>query len=354
MKKIISLVFTFTLLFTGLFALPGFEPYIPDTAGEFVYYRDYSFERESYIGLLAYDNQTFQIKYYAPADKENLLPETSLGILFTINPESNFFDMTGEKLLTSAIPSENEIDILNYLHDILYEFSSRRIKMGPVESRNITSKQEYLQFGGEVILTFDCVIPLFNLKSITDPTGKIIFDCATIGIISSSQDTSFDNFKGLPKVDFPKASKKFKSKAKKQIYMTEDKQQITLDNDWQEIMPGFWALNESALLSMNKIAFSTEKEDFSNYFILRKLISSAENSYVDFSTMEILQNDKTNQIKIVTNNHQPASDKVIKNIKIITPLENEYSFFSLAIFEPDYTNKRSYFDKIVKSYKLID
>ena len=41
MKK---LLLTLTILLCGVaaFALPGFNSFVPDTAGEYVYYRDYS------------------------------------------------------------------------------------------------------------------------------------------------------------------------------------------------------------------------------------------------------------------------------------------------------------------------
>ena len=42
---------TLIILFCGAaaaFALPGYTPFVPDTAGEYVYYRDYSFAHETY------------------------------------------------------------------------------------------------------------------------------------------------------------------------------------------------------------------------------------------------------------------------------------------------------------------
>ena len=72
--KTLKKIFLFCSIFfvtNFVFAVPGVESFIPDSSGEYVYYRDYSFERESYVGVLYYDDSSYQIRYYAPANKEN-------------------------------------------------------------------------------------------------------------------------------------------------------------------------------------------------------------------------------------------------------------------------------------------
>ena len=153
MKKLLLTLTILLCVAVSAFTLPGFTPFVPDTAGEYVYYRDYSFNRESYIGILNYDDTSYQIRYYAPADRDLVLPETNLAILFSLNPESNFFDMTGEKIITDVDPYGDDVDILNYLHDLLYEFSSRRIKLDDLEGTEIFTTQEFEQFGGKVTMS---------------------------------------------------------------------------------------------------------------------------------------------------------------------------------------------------------
>ena len=60
MKKILLFILTSIILNITVAALPGTTQFIPDSAGEYVYYRDTSFTRESYIGLLMYDKGTYQ------------------------------------------------------------------------------------------------------------------------------------------------------------------------------------------------------------------------------------------------------------------------------------------------------
>ena len=66
MKKFIL---TFFMIFSlnCLFALPGVQQLLPDQSGQFVYYRDSSFDRESYVGIIYFDEATYGLRYFAPA-----------------------------------------------------------------------------------------------------------------------------------------------------------------------------------------------------------------------------------------------------------------------------------------------
>ena len=215
MKKLILSIITSIIITAAGFALPGFTSFIPDSAGEYVYYRDSSFTRESYIGILGYDDATIQIRYFAPQDDEAMLPSKEIAILMTVDPKSDFWNMTGERIVSTILPDTDDTDIVNYLHDLLYEFSARRISEVAVESDNQVVDQDYAQFGGKVAITFDARIPLFNIRTITDENGTKVFDCVTIGTIKSSTDNTFELFEGVStqKPEVQKETKK-SSKAK--------------------------------------------------------------------------------------------------------------------------------------------
>ena len=83
-------------------------------------------------------------------------------------------------------------------------------------------------------------------------------------------------------------------------------------------------------------------------YLIRMFLSSANNSYIDFSTAEIYTNQETNQLKLYSTHYNKTD--FVKNIKIITPEQNEFSLLLFAVTEPEYTNKRNYFDKIIQSY----
>lgn len=349
MKKIISTLLLGLLIFP-LFALPGFKPYLPDGAGEYVFYRDYTFERESYVGILAYDDTQFQVKYYAPRDDANYEPELSIALLFSVNPDATFFDMTGELIMSTIRKDTDDLDILNYLHDILYDFSSRRIKQESVVARNIETKTEYEQFGGNVTMVFDCTVPLFNVKRIVQADGKVLFDCVCTGKLSDSNDPSFDDFKGMPHKEFPIPQKKYKSRAKAKKFTTIDNQVITLDKSWEQVMENCFTCGNDAVITINTVPQLPGDEGFNKLYLLRRLMQSSALSYADFSTAEVIES-RDGTIKIVSTNYQAESQDYIKNIKILTKDGSSYNYFALSAFEPNYTNKRNYFDKLVKNYK---
>ncbi len=336
------------------FALPGYTPFVPDTAGEYVYYRDYSFTHETYIGILNYDDTSYQIRYYTPANRDFAVPEKSIALLFSVDPEAAFFDMTGEKIITDIDPYGDDVDILNYLHDILYEFSSRRIKCDELGAQPVFSTQEYEQFGGQVEICFDSLIPLFNIKSIKNKQdGNIAFTCVTYGRIINAQDTSFEDFKGLlpSKPYHAPTVKKVKGKSKK--FTTQDGQTITLDSNWEQKMDNLWMFGEEASISIATIPGYFEDNDVNTLFVLRRITESTSGSYTDIENMELSTDPKQYITKVTAHVSQPDNNKIVYVIKEITTNPNSQlnSYVSIAAFEDNFLEKSSYYTKLLKTFK---
>jgi hypothetical protein len=352
LKKII-LAAAVLVMGTAAFALPGFTPFVPDTAGEYVYYRDSSFIRESYIGILNYDDTSYQIRYYAPASRELVAPEKEISLLFSVNPESDFLDMTGEAIISELDYTEDELDIINYLHDLLYEFSSRRIKLENLAGSEVFSDQTFEQFGGKVTMCFDSMIPLFNLKQILDANKTPVFTCVTFGRILNSEDKSFEGFKGLlPAKDYHAPTKtKIKGKAAK--YKTQDGQQITLDSNWQAAADNMWMCGEEAFISIASIPQYFEDQALNDLFVLRRILESTGGSYTDIEGAEFTFDVKKYTIKILTRASQPENKRIVYVFKQITtnPKKELNSYLSLAAWEDSYLEKSSYFTKLLKSFK---
>ena len=123
MKKICFLFSIFILSISASFALPHVNSSVPDFSGQYVYYKDTSFERESYIGIVYYDESTYGLRYYAPATGKGskFQPEKNIHILFTIDPDMENLELTGERILTSITPDDT--DLVNYIHDFFYEMT---------------------------------------------------------------------------------------------------------------------------------------------------------------------------------------------------------------------------------------
>ncbi len=348
-KTILTLLTSFFLAATAA-ALPAVTQFIPDSAGEYVYYKDSSFTRESYIGILTYDEETFQIRYFAPQDDIAMLPQKEISILLTVDSKADVWTMTGEKILSTILPDTDDTDIVNYLHDILYEFSARRIKAEAVESDNLALTQDYAQFGGNVTITFDARVPIFNIRSISDIKGNKVLDCISIGAIKSSEDKSFTQFSGIP-AERPSVQKENRKSAKSKVFKYENRS-ITLDDNWEQKMENFWTLENDSLVTMSILPKVSDNTTLNDLYVQRRLLESTEGAFTDYQNCEIVKQQAKDSFKITTNSYFPESNTSVNIIKILTRnKDGGFDYFSISTYQTAYLKNPSYFDKIVKSYK---
>ena len=350
MKKTILSLITSIILTTTAAALPGTTSFIPDSAGEYVYYRDTSFTRESYVGILMYDEATYQIRYIAPQDDTEKLPEKEIALLLTVDAKADFWNMTGEKIISTILPDTDDTEIVNYLHDLLYEFSARRIKADVVETDKLIIDQDYAQFGGNTSITFDARVPLFNIRTIADEKGNKVFDCVTIGTIKSSEDQTFSQFKGINTTK-PAVQKETKKPAKSKVYKFENRS-VTLDETWEQKMENFWTLGNESLVTMSVLPKVAENKVLNDLYVQRKLLESSEGSYIDFKNNEITYTAAKDNYKIVTVSYFPENKTTVCLTKLLTRnKEGGFDYFSISTYQTAYLKTSAYFDKIVKSYR---
>ena len=273
MKKasVASILFGLVLLVAALTpaaAFPGIQSYLKDESGQYVYYRDYTFPYEAYVGFLHYDEGTYGMRFYAPnqplegvsqaaaqagmAAKGGMVGvPKSVEILFTVNTETKVTEMTGEKFLTTITGSDTEI--VNYLHDLVYEFSARRRKLAdPVVTKAVSSREDFPQFGGPVTMKYSFDVPIFNLQEIIGADGAPSFQLATVGALASSSDNSFFAFTGFPAPMQDKA-RNFTSTQKKPSQKIQYKgQEIKLDEQWTQAAENMYLLGDVAMVAMTE------------------------------------------------------------------------------------------------------
>ncbi len=369
-KCICRLAAAVSLVFVGmpsvLSAVPGVDSFIKDISGEYVYYQDMSFKRESYVGILCYDESTYQIRYYAPKDEKEKLPEREISLLVSINPDVAYWEMTGERVVSVIFSDNGDVDILNYLHDLLYEFSARRIKIGTlspfvhgyanpsdVRKAGFTSKEDFAQFGGSVTVQYDVIIPMFNIRTISDSTGKAIFDCCTIGFLQNSDDDSFSSFKGFPQTE-KKSVQKINKYVKTRKYSTIDSQFVTLDENWAQPLENLWTLGDAAVVTVTSIPYAANDHGMYFYSTVRRMVESIGGSYVDLRRVSLEKSNDGRRYKIGFVSYQPENGRNIRVEKVIVenPNTNGYYYFSMSVFEDNYQQDKKYFDQIVKSYRV--
>lgn len=358
-KVILSLVLS--TLAAASFALPGFKPFLPDLNGEYVYYKDNTFERESYIGLLCYDENTFQLRYYAP--KSSNLPEKIVATLITVDSSQNFMDIVGENVIEADYSSEEDVDIVNYLHNLMYDFSAQRISLGELTPQtenyknNISLQENGLkvsadlpQFGGDVYINYDCVIPFFNVKQISNPDGKVLFECVSLGKINSTEDTSFDRYVKIPESGRVKLNS-VKPKKSKKMECSAGNQKITLDESWEHKSEIIWVQNNDAIISL--ATYQKPKDNvpqlYFQYILIRLLLETKSDNIIDYASSEVIFTE--NGFRINATSFMPSASKTYYTIKYLTLNdEGDYDFMSFAATKSAYIQKCSYFDKILKTY----
>ena len=368
-----SLFFSVVLMMiaSSLFAFPGIQSYLKDDSGQYVYYRDYTFPYEAYVGFLHYDEGTYGMRFYAPsqplegislaaaqagvATKGGMVgAPKSVEILFTVNTEADVTEMTGERFLTNITGSDTEI--VNYLHDLIYEFSARRRKLSdPVVTKEVSSREDFSQFGGKVTMRYDFDIPIFNLKEIIDIDGKPALQVATVGALTSSADNSFFEFTGFPAPmqDKPRSFTSTEKKPNKKIEL--ESQEIKLDSQWTQAAENMYLLGDVAMIMFSEFQPAEQVAAAGTTTILdafcRNLSLGTTGSYTDWGNRKI--DRSKNKLEVNIRTYMPQEGAVSQNFKFVT--KNKacgYSIMSLTIFDNAYKANRSYFDAIVKSYKV--
>lgn len=376
MKKtsLLSLFFSFVLMVAALptvVAFPGIQSYLKDESGQYVYYRDYTFPYEAYVGFLHYDEGTYGMRFYAPSqpiegtslEAAQLNAGTkggvvgvpkSVEILFTVNTETNVTEMTGEKFLTSVTGSDT--DIVNYLHDLIYEFSARRRKLSDsVVTKAVSSREDFSQFGGPVTVKYDFDIPIFNLKEIIDADGMPAFQVATVGMLASSSDNSFFEFTGFPAPMQDKARNFTSTEKKPSKKVQYQSQEIKLDDQWTQAAENLYLLGDVAMVAMTEFQPTEQTAAAGNAAILdafcRNLCLGSTGSYTDWGNRKVKRGKNDLEVSIRT--HLPEDQAVSQNFKFITKNKaGGYSILTLTVFDRAYKDNRKYFDAIVKSYKV--
>ncbi len=354
MKKLFLLL---TLLFTSfaLFAIPGVDDIIPTESGQFVYYRDYSFTTETYIGFLQYDKGSYAIRYYAPNPE---IGSSEIELLITIDKNLSYVLMTGERIISDVTMNDNTT--INYLHDLFYEFSARRKKVtfpviastdleklrslaNTLQDSKLEKNEDFFQYGGDVTMEYDFSIPIFNVRSIKS-NDKAILEAVTMGQLMESSDTSFSDFKGFSNIPSKNVNTTLK--------------QTNMESLWEEKEPNFWFINDDALLYSYDVEMTQEFFTDQSYgifdFFARKLSISISPSYVYLPAQSVY---KSNNSLIVSNViYLPQSNTYTQDTKIINaPVQNTggvslYSLTSISAFYDFFYANEDYFQEKIESF----
>ena len=352
MKKICFLFSIFIFQFSISFALPAVKAEVPDFSGQYVFYRDTSFERESYIGIVYYDESTYGLRYYAPATGtgSKFRPEKNIHILFTIDPEKENLELTGERILTSITPEDT--DLVNYIHDFFYEMTKRRQNAGEVKEKK-SEYQDYTQFGGNVRIYFDPLVPVFNVERIDTASKKTVLQIITAGQLVSAEDQSFAKFIGISE-KFKDSKHKFKrnrkAKAVEVNYKASENStelKANLDSSWNAATENFYTLNNVSVFTVNEVTAPTEgKIDI----LKRRLLLGTELVYPDYRSQKI--EEFSNGTLFTHISYHSESNSYTYDFKFIREIDSKtVGLYTLTVFAGAYTSNKKYFNEIIKSFE---
>ena len=352
MKKIFLSFMAFFISISAFFALPSVTSSVPDFSGQFVYYKDLSFERESYIGILFYDESTYALRYYAPATgkSKSFKPEKNIHILFTIDSQKENLELTGERIISTITPDDT--DLVNYIHDFFYELTKRRQNAGNFSEAKSES-QFYEQFGGNVTLYFDPLIPIFNLEKIVAVDKKSVLQIITAGQLVSDEDESFAKFTGIAEKFKDKNHKFSKDKKTKDFLVTykgsENSKELKakLDTSWKAAAENFYTLNNVAIFTVNEIS-APEENRFD--ILERRLLLGTEMVYPNWQTKKIEK--KANGSLFTEISFHPESNSYTYDFKFLRKIDSKtVGLFTLTVFAGAYTSNKKYFDAILNSFE---
>ena len=351
MKKFLLTLSFFIFQLSISFALPAVSPSVPDFSGQYVYYRDTSFERESYIGIVYYDESTYGLRYYAPAvtAKKNPQPEKNIHILFTIDSEKENLELTGERIL-SAITND-DTDLVNYVHDFFYELTKRRQNAGEVSVAK-SEYQDYEQFGGKVTLYFNPLIPIFNLEKIVSVDKKVILQIVTAGQLVSAEDQSFAKFTGIAEKFKDKNHKFKKDKKAKSVEInykanensTELKAKI--DSSWNAAAENFFTLGNLAVFTINEV---TSPQENQISVLKRRMLLGTEMVYPNWTSQKV--ESKKNGTLFTQISYHAETNSYTYDFKFLREIDSKtVGLYTLTVFAGAYESNRKYFDAILNSF----
>lgn len=362
LKKIfLSILLIFTIC-VSVFSLPGYKENLPTESGEYVFYRDFTFAQETYLGFLYYDEGTIGVRYFSKG-------KSDIQILFSLDTSKDFVELTGERIISQITPED--VEIVNYIHDMIYEFSTRRKKIqsefdllknnSSSVTKQIVSTQDFQQFGGQVQLVFDGTIPVFNLESISDFSGKMLLQAVTMGTLVDSADTSFEFFAGFENLPQEKEEVKKKKLSKKEKKALDAKIQ-KYNSLWkiEDSMPGeFKTLGDYALFwefPLDIVRDTSTNEDSKQVFDYfarnNRLSSSGTYVYLPKSSVNLSKNVDGKSVQISKMMvYNPEGKKYSVNYKFLIEENGAFKMVNFSVYEAWLVENKDYVDYFLSLIK---
>ena len=343
MKKI-SLLFTILLALTfSVTAMPGTDRLVKDSSGEYIYYSDQTFKTPSFIGFLYYDENTYALRYTSK--------EKDISTYLSVQNSDSALKITGERIVGATLQEDTEI--VNYLHDLFYEFTSRRNQVSFSSLSKVTNEEEYQQFGGKVQITYSPLVPVTGIECIASPDGNKLFTLMFAGKLSSSEDTSFTDYKG-ENISEKDGKRKIKKSKAESVEVNFEGTTVTLDSSWTQNADNFFLHGENALVTLSSIPLPEEYSEKKNLFaseLMRLLSQCPAGDLIPWHsvTFEEKENNSMEMTFIIVDKKNKSVTRAFH--KIIFREDANLSHVMLTVFDGAYQKNRSYYNGVWNSIR---
>jgi len=339
-------------------------------SGDYAVYRDFSWEKPTWIGFLYYDDSTYGAVAVTPSTGANV------SVLFRVENVDGKLVLTGQNIISKI--TQNDVVTVNYLMSLLPDLYAWRQAAGSTPAADSSSAAKSpakagtvaalparspllppalvhslnkVEFGGDVTLRYVPEVPVFNLHSMTGAAGKPVLELARAGRIRSGEDSTFFGFAPVPELStLKKATPLALDPSRKGELKTVDGIVLKLDGQWTMVADNTFFLADEAALIVDTIdlaAMGVPAENLSAAKLPLTLVTlfslSSKTSWAIPSALAVSGTAKRFRIENLF--YDSETGRANRDIKICIPLAgNKCTVISLSVADVSYQANRAYFE----------
>jgi hypothetical protein len=350
-----ALVLSFSAPASGEATLFSAAPAV--RSGEYVVYRDYTWESPTWIGFLYYDEATYGAFVSTPGTASNV------AVLFRTETVDGKMILTGQNIISKI--AQKDVLAVNYLMAFLPDLYSWRsdalkLSLGAQGSKTaadngsarstllpplVYQKMNRRDFGGDVVLSYAAEVPLFNLRGMSALDGKPVLELVRTGRIQSGGESDFFGFTPVPeiKVGAPLVLPPVRKNETKVI----DGVKLSLDDQWTMVADNTFFLGDAAALIVDTMDLDLLQIPRENLVVsLVRLFSlSSKNSWAVLPGQSVSGTAK--KFRIDNLFYDAVGGTANRDIKVCIPSgSRKCTVISLSVSDVAYQANRAYFDSL--------
>lgn len=323
-------------------------------SGEYVVYRDYTWEKPTWIGFLYYDDSTYGAFCVTPDTK------STVSVLFRTETVDGKLVLTGQNIISRI--TQTDVLAVNYLMGLLpelYDYRQTALSDGvtvneaadrePTRSQllpaRVKQKMIRAEFGGEVTVLYAAEIPLFNVQGIVSSSKKPVLELARIGRIQSGDDASFFGFSPVPGMQHVSNFTIPATRIKETKLV--DSISLFLDNQWTMVADNTFFLADTAILIVDTADFSSLNVSPTLLPLSLVRLFSFSNKLTSSIPSEMKVSGTLKKFRVDNLFYDSVTGTANRDIKICVPLDGgKCTIVSLSVSEGAYLKNRAYFDSL--------